>query len=299
MAVLRVASAGIQRLIPLPTLCLVGRGPACLVRVDDPACPAHWLELRWRGSGWAWRALGAEERTRARGPFLGDGWRAMAAGTDSSTRIALGEYLWIELVDAGPPEPFAWDVIADQPLVGEALEQVAERRGASLLPIGAEGNPDLALRDGEYWMDVGSSGARTLRAHLPVRFAPTAATEMDLGRAGVEVEIDWSKNIAVLMQSGSRVEIVGTCIRTLVVYAHARMEGTGWLTATEAWTAWTRLGGSLDAPVDTVAWERARIRRLLDRAGVGSVDRMFSVRKEGGYTRVRLSDAVTDVHEVG
>jgi hypothetical protein len=48
-----------------------------------------------------------------------------------------------------------------------------------------------------------------------------------------------------------------------------------------------------------VAWERARIRRLLDRACVGSVDRMFSVRKEGGYTRVRLSDAVTDVHEVG
>ena len=105
---------------------VIGRSPGCLVRVDDPAVPAHWLELRWQGNGWAWRTLNAEERTRGAGAFLYDAWRALEVTAERGTRVALGNDAWVEIVDAGPPEPFAWDVLADHPLEGHALEEVAD-----------------------------------------------------------------------------------------------------------------------------------------------------------------------------
>ena len=34
---------------------LVGRHPTCTIVIEQPEVPAHWLELRWTGSMWAWR----------------------------------------------------------------------------------------------------------------------------------------------------------------------------------------------------------------------------------------------------
>jgi hypothetical protein len=299
MGALLVACGEARRVLPLPTACIVGRGPACLVRVDHPACPAHWLELRWRGDGWAWRALNAAERTRATGAFIGDGWRAMEVGPVRGTRVSLAGEAWIELVDAGPPEPFAWDVLADAPLTGDALDEVAERRGEALLPLSAEGDATQALADGACWLHVGPDGPRTLRAHVPAPFTPTLTTKIDLGRGGVHVEIDLAAQSATFVQGDARVSITGACVRTLTTYARARSADGGWLTAEEAWLAWSELGGPDGPPREVVAWERARLRRLLDRAGVAGVDALFTVRKEGGLARVRLGDAIVEALEVG
>jgi hypothetical protein len=44
-----------------------------------------------------------------------------------------------------------------------------------------------------------------------------------------------------------------------------------------------------------VAWERARLRQLLDRARVGSVDALFGTRKESAYICVGLGEAIRHV----
>lgn len=300
MGLLHIAHGDVRRLVPLAPVCLVGRGPACLARIPHPACPAHWLELRWMGECWAWRTLNAEERTRGTGAFLPDGWRAMEVTSERGTRVALGGDAWIELVDAGPPEPFAWDVLADVPLEGVALEEVAEVRDDALLPLGAEGDMAQALADGQCWLhNDPAHGPRTLRAHVPQSFPRTLALRLDLARGRVTVELDLRANVATFAQGDVRVRVTGTCVRTLAVYARARGEARGgWLTAADAWAGWLDLGGGDDAPLDAVAWERARLRKLLHRARVGNVDALFASRKEGVFVRVRLGDAILEVLEV-
>ena len=99
----------------------------------------------------------------------------MEASGGRGTRVGLG-HVAVELVAGGPPEPFAWDLLADRALSGDALEEVAEIRGATLMPLSAEGDEAAALRDGQVWLHVtGQDGAppRVLRAHVPTSLAPT------------------------------------------------------------------------------------------------------------------------------
>lgn len=298
MPSLLVAWDTTRRLLPLAATGLVGRAPACLVRIDHPACPAHWLEIRWTGACWAWRPLAAAERTRGAGRPLADGWTSLEVGEDRGTRIALGADAWVEIVDDGPPAPFAWDVLDDRPLEDAALEEVAEVRGDQLLPLAAEGDDGLALRDGQCWVHTASDGARTLRAHVPVTMAATAAPRIDLARGEVFVLVDLSTLRATLRQGPDVATVEGACVRTLVVYGNARDAHEGWLTAAEAWAEWTELGGQEERAIDAVAWERARLRRLLDRARVGGLDRLFESRKDGTYVKTRLGTGI-EVDVVG
>ena len=94
--------------------------------------------------------------------------------------------------------------------------------------------------------------------------------------------------------------VTGRCVGCLAIYARARNEGrSNGLTAAEAWAVWTELRGNDEAAADSVAWERARLRKLLHRARVGDVDALFTARKDGAYVRVRLGDAIVEVLEVG
>lgn len=299
MALLLVAEGEARRVVPLPTLCLAGRGPGCLVRIPHAACPAHWLELRWLGSGWAWRVLSGAERTRATGAFLADGWRAMEVGTERGTRVSLGGEVWVELLDASPPSTFAWDLLEDRPVMGEELERVAEVYPDRLLPIAAEGDPSQALTDGACWLHREGDHVRALRAHLPTAFAATPSGSIDLERGGLHVEVDLARGIATLRQGASHVEVSGNCVRLFAIYGQARSVNQGWLTAAAAWAAWSELGGAESSPQEVVAWERARLRARLERARVGNVRHLFVVRKHAVYFEVRLADVIVEVLEVG
>jgi hypothetical protein len=292
MGSLLVAYDGVRRLLPLASTSLVGRSSACLARIQHPACPAHWLELRWTGTTWAYRALAAVDRTRGSGRALPDGWTSMAVEEDRGTRVSLGSDAWIELVDGGPPEPFAWDVLAAAPIEGPELEEVAEVRGDLLLPLSAEGDADQALADGQCWIHQGPDGPRTLRAHVPTSFSATHAPRIDLARGQVFVLVDLADLRATARQGQLTATVHGACVRTLVVYGNARDDGDGWLTAAEAWAAWTELGAAEDRPLDAVGWERARLRQRLDRARVGGLDALFETRKDGAYVKTRLGAGI-------
>lgn len=298
MASLLVAYDDVRRLLPLASPSLVGRSSACLARVEHPACPAHWLELRWTGSAWAWRALAAHDRTRGPGRPLPDGWTTLDIDDTRGTRLSLGSDVHVELVEGGPPEPFAWDVVAGCPLEGAELEEVAEVRGDQLLPLSAEGDARQALADGECWVHHGPDGPRTLRAHVPTHFGATHAPRIDLTRGDVFVLVDLAELRATVRQGQLTTTVHGACVRTLVVYGNARDHGEGWLTAAEAWAAWTELGADEGRSLDAVGWERARLRQRLDRARVGGLDVLFETRKEGAFVKTRLGAGI-EVDVVG
>ncbi len=304
MALLLVADGAFRRIVPLAGSCLVGRGAACLVQIRHPLCPAHWLEVRWRGDGWTWRALSALERTRGTGAFLPDGWRTFDVSAERGTRISIvaggssGDSAFVELVDASPPEPFVWDLLADVPIVGEELETVAEVRGADIIPLDAEGDPHARIADGACWVQPTETGPRVFRAYLPERLPDTLGTRIDLSRGEVTASVDLAATRCALEQSGVRVLVTGQAVRLLAVYYRARQEDPakeGWLTANEAWAIWLEFGGAESAPIEAVAWERTRLRQLLARARVGSVEALFERRKVGAFVQIRLAACIESV----
>jgi hypothetical protein len=105
--------------------------------------------------------------------------------------------------------------------------------------------------------------------------------------------------LAVFVHGDARVPIAGVRARTLATCARARSADGGWLTAEEAWLASAELGGPGGLPREAVAWDRARLRRLRDRSGVGGVDALFVARREAGLSRVRPGEAIVEAIEVG
>ncbi|MSQ04323.1 MAG: hypothetical protein EXR71_20990 [Myxococcales bacterium] len=278
--------------LPLAAATLIGRAPSCLVRIDDATLPAHWLEMRWRGASWSWRALSSSDRTRGTGGFLENGWRAMTSTSGRGTRIALGK-VSVELISAAPPEPFVWDILEGRAIDGDALDEVAEVRGGDLLPLSAEGDATLRMRDGACWIHPSPAGDRVLRAHLPQVLTPTMGSALDLRSGPLNADLDLRRNALLLTRGETSIEVTGACVRALSPYDRTRRESdNGWLGAADAWCQWVASGGSPDAPVDAVAWERGRLRRLLDRAGVCGLDALVERRKFGNFIQTRLGPHV-------
>lgn len=281
-----------DRTIPLAAATLVGRASGCLVRVDHPSIPAHWLEIRWRGDGWIWRALSAGDNTRGTGAFVDGSWRRMEAIEGRGTRISLGD-ISIELIQAGDPVAFAWDLLADKPVFGAELEQVAEVLEGALLPLGAEGSPAAALRDGQVWLYEDSDPIRVLRAHVPQIFPPTQQAIIDLAKGQVTATVYLQTNTLELTQGNRSIEVRGACVRVLAIYDASRQSGqNGWVLATDAWSFWRTLGGPPNTGVDAVAWERGRLRKLLSQARVAGLDCLVETRRVGRATETRLSDRI-------
>ena len=258
-----------------------------------PPCPRTGSSSA--GEGWAWRVLAAEDRTRGSGAVVEPGWRRMTAGNGRGTRVVLGD-VSVELVDDAAPEAFLWELGTERAIEGAAMEELVEVRGPALLPLGAEGDVAAALRDGQVFVAEGPDGPRIVRAHLPGALAPTILGKLDLESGPVDAEVDLARNVLVLSRGMSSVEVQGACVRALALYARAQELGRdGWITAAEAWSFWVALGGPTTSPMDAVGWERGRLRRLLDRAGVSSLDLLVERKKEGAMSMTRLGAGVQQV----
>jgi hypothetical protein len=293
MGTLLVTDGADSRVLPLAPSTLVGRSWSCLARVAHPACPLYWLEVRWIAGAWAWRALAASARTRGAGAFVREEWRALTSAFGRGARVTLDDACSVELVDDAPPRPFAVDALTGEPLPDAELHALAEVRPDGIWPLEGQGRPGEALSDGHTFLAPGSDPPRVLRVHVPGVLAHTAETRLDLARPGVIVEIDADLSRATFLQGATSVEVEGECVRVLAVYARARATDLpmgGWLRPAEAWDGWVALGGNPTSPVRRVEWERARLRGKLARAGVGSVEALFEVRREGDTMRTRLGD---------
>ena len=279
---------GRTRSLPLAASTLVGRAPTCHARVADPGVPLHWLEVRWLGDGWGWRALGALGLTRGTGAVDSAGWRRMSVHAGRGTRVTLEGHAWVELLDAGPPAPFVVDLATGDALDDAVLAQVVEVWRDRWLPVSADGDPSRTLVDGEVFVE----GGRPYRVWIPAPIEATLGSRLDLRRGGVDLELDAEGRCATFVQGDAEAQVRGECVRVLAVYAAARRFGDGWLSPQEAWEGWHARGAPADARMERVGWERTRLRSALSRAGVAGLDQLFEVDRAGMEWRLRLAPLI-------
>jgi hypothetical protein len=287
---------GLPRVLPLAPVTLVGRGAACLARLSHPAVPLHWLEVRWLGEAWAWRALAAEDSTRGPHTLAASGWRSLG-GAGRMPRVSLQQHAWVELADPSPPAPFAWDLVRDAPLPEELLERHLEARSDGFVRLDDPKQEPLA--DGQVLaLQDRSLGPLAVRLHVPVQVPATADASLDLLDPGLALEIDLNALRATLHQRGGHVVVRGECVRVLGVYLQARRQDLpagGWLTPDEAWAAWVALGGNPTSPTERLSWERGKLRTQLARMRVGNVHALFELSRQGDTIRTRLGVPLTEL----
>ncbi len=249
--------------------------------------PLHWLELRWLGRNWNWRALGAIDRTVGTGAADAEGWRAFgpAAGRP---RVRLDGLGWIELVDSGAPAMLLHDLTSGERLEAEDNEEYVEACDDGFRLLDAPESPPL--QDGQVVV-VRGRVVRILLADVPGR---TAAPNLDLRDPACRLDIV-DAEATFTAGAGTRT-IRGEGARVLRVYASARLEfGDGWLAPVDAHAEWVAAGGRVDSSVDRLGWERGKVRSRLVLSDVGGVGDLFQTRRDGPTTLIRLSLAPVQI----
>jgi hypothetical protein len=287
---------GTPRVVPLAPVTLVGRGAACHARLTHPGAPTHWLEVRWLGEGWGWRALAAEDATRGPNTLAAAGWRRLGPQgrhppANRHPRVSLGEHAWVELADPSPPAPFVWDLVRGSPLQDVVVERHFEARPGTLLPL--DDIPRAApFTDGQVLaLHDTVMGPLAVRLHLPDAVPATLDTVLDLLHPGISLDVDLDTLVAAFHQRDAVVTVRGECVRVLAVYLAARTRDLprgGWLTPAEGWAAWVALGGNPRSESDRLSWERGKLRTQLARLQVANVHALFELSRQGDTIRTRL-----------
>lgn len=263
----------------LVTSTLLGRHWRCDARLQHPSVPLYWLEVRWSGSHWAWRCLGAEDHTRGKGPADPRGWRRLGANDEVALPLA---GVRVRMADETPPQVVLQDLDTHRWIDGDARFEVLALTADGPRALGSAGELSAAvLTDGAEL----HHGGRRLRVHVPEGQADTELGTLSLEAGPVEMDFDLSIPAVVLSGKGGELRLTGSLVRTLALYAaahtHTGCRG-GWLSNTQAHTWAQHLGAASDAPPERLNWERARLRSRLLEAGLGGVDTFFERQREAG-----------------
>jgi len=267
--------------------------------ISNPRVPLYWLEIRWTGSAWAWRPLGADDRTRGPGQALQHGWRRWSQAPDRSRAIYLDEQISVTIVDAVAPGPVLEDFYTGQRLEGDELLAHLEWRRDGLSAIQDDGVGEI-LGDGAI-VDLPCGPSRLW---LPGCWHPTVMGGVDIGATDCTVDVDLVRLEAVFTRGRHAVTIKGECVRLLAAYMLARRDDPrdsqcGFRNTTDVHNAWVKLGANTQSAPDRVAWERSRIRSRLVQQGARNVGALFERKRVGCTWYVRLSIAPAQLVIVG
>ena len=96
---------GARHRVTLPTRCLVGRSPECLLRTRDRRVSSEHASIRWTGEGWSLRDLGSRNGTFVNEQRIEVGVPTALAPGD---KLGFGraDPIWL-FADARPPRAFA------------------------------------------------------------------------------------------------------------------------------------------------------------------------------------------------
>lgn len=162
--------------VALAAHCLVGRSPACTLRIDEALASREQARILFAGARWTVRDLGSRNGTFVNGARLAPGGTRELARGD---RLGFGgeEVIW-QLVDASPPLAMA------RCLAGESM--ISGESGILVLPS-ADAPLAVVMEDGDEWILEIDGQARVARdgevvllrgvpfmLHLPVASAATA-----------------------------------------------------------------------------------------------------------------------------
>lgn len=209
MAILRRKSDGLS--VPVSSACLIGRGGAATLRIDDPTGSSEHARLKWRAPVWTLRDLASRNGTFVNGERLPSG---VARDLSQGDEIAFGNRTnpWI-LEDAGAPGPIARNVttaalrgaahgmltLPDDATPSAVVLEDAE--GRYVIEIDGEARP---LRDGDAFEIAGESWAIS----LPAQAASTwEVSDAPLALATSELRLTVSRDeeqVEVALLSGGR-----------------------------------------------------------------------------------------------
>lgn len=273
---------------PLPSRLLVGRSPACGLRLDERTVSGEHARLCWSGGRWEVRDLGSRNGTFVDGRRLGAGEvRAIAAGQALGFGAAEPR---IELVDDGAPSALA------EPVGGGPLVLAVD--GLLALPDAAHPECTVYADARGSWVcerpdappepvadgDVVGLGSGRWRIRLPLALEGTATVEagMRLDAIGLrfrpsrdEEHVGWS-----IVARGREIPLEprehGYVLLTL---ARARLDDAALPAAEQGWVDRDRLLKMLAMDANGLNVSIYRARGQLAAAGVDGAADVVEVRR--------------------
>ncbi|MGC6417638.1 MAG: hypothetical protein ACON3Z_10990 [Bradymonadia bacterium] len=300
MASIRFSNAP-ESSLAIPEVCLVGRHWSCYANLNMRSVPLFWVEIRWMGSSWAWRAINSAEETRGSGAMGSKGWRVLRPDPTRRPRISIGDESWFEFVDLSPPEAFARNVNTHDVVAGDALDDLWECFDGRIYRLGWEESDSAEIQHVDGDLVQGADGL--YRVFCPRLSAPTVVAPLTISMGDCSLEIDLENLKATFETSHASVDVRGECVRVMAAYALPRRDehysDGGWLTSIESHSRWLQLGGNPKSKPDRIGHERGKLRTQLHKAGVLEVKKLFERRSSGANTTIRLGLAPENIFILG
>jgi hypothetical protein len=286
MAMLRHTKT--KKLRPVPARLLVGRSPACALRLGEACVSGEHATLIWSMDRWEVRDLGSRNGTWVDG-------RRLAAGEAATVQAggALGfgdpEDRW-ELVEAGPPSAIA------EELRGGALRPAQD----GILALPDDEHPELLVyadASGRWLVEatdqppravedeaVVTAGGGTWRLRLPERQVGTAAMHVGATLDTVRLRFAVSRDeehvqVTVAARAGDTVLEVREHWYTLLTLARLRLEDAGEPASEQGWIERDDLLKMLGIDANALNVAIYRARRQLQASGIDGAAGLVEVRR--------------------
>ncbi len=298
-ALRNVQTGSLRRLAPVST---IGRDPSNLIRLDDPSTSRAHAIVQWDDHAWTLRDLGSIHGTRVGSRRVAGERLALHAGD----RITFGKdaEVW-ELVDASPPQPFAWcpkprDEVGPSANVlflsaesgAPAATVFRGREGGWVLERGDE---QVAVEDGES-IDI---DGRVWRLILPdaarVTHAPNAVS---LASAVVHLTVsrDWEHVALRLVDRGQELDLGELqCWAVVLLLAQERIRDADGPEHDQGWMDIEQICRDLAMRRGTVDVLITRARQALADRGVVGSERIVVARR--GQRRTDLGAGAFVIHQ--
>lgn len=262
--------------MPISSSTRIGRHWSNDIQLDDPYIPMYWLEIRWRGKHWGWRALSAKDRTRGKGAVINAVWRRWSEGNTICLEGLSVDILQkiICIKDKIPPLMIE-DMQSKRRYVGDkSLKYIEVWSEGKIIPID-DTEREKSLEDG----DIFTSLEKVFRIHCTQDAFITNMTHFDISSPEVLLEIDLKKREAVFIHHHRQVVLQGIVVLTLATYVNAILEGIPWIGTADAFEGWKKLGGPDRSTMERLGWERGRIRNQLSKQGCFALEKLFQSRR--------------------
>lgn len=308
MAILRRRDSG--ALVALAAHCLVGRSPACTLRVETPRISREHARIQFSEGGWTVRDLGSSNGTFVNEERLEKGGtRALKPGD----RLGFGSAdPWCEIVDASPPTAVVRRLDDDTmiavdgsvltlPSPEEPLVSVIESAGEWIVEMDDQARP---ARDGE----VITIGGASFMLHLPAGSASTKDADPAVFRRGFgETELLFrvsrdEEQVEVTIKTAEKTVVLSPRAHhyTWLTIARARVrdrESAALIEAQRGWVSIDDLQRSLRLDEMHLNVEIYRIRKSLAASSVP--DSADVIERRRGARQLRLGTDRVKILEAG
>ena len=282
---------------------MLGRGPECSARLDDPLASANHALLTWREDGWVLRDLGSRNGTFHNNQRVEAGLPVQLA---VGARLRFGGQT-LHFASGGAPGP-----------VGVRLSDSAIVEAAGgLLVLPSEEEPQAVIyedHDGHWVLEQGDAqeelacGRRLLLsgALWAVLLPPSAATTPvpttmalsqrgDVGGVGLHFRVSQDEeHVNVELRAQGRVTALRPRVHLflLLQLARARLadRAQGEVEAEQGWVYVDDLCRQLSVSASVMNVQLLRARQQLAKAGVEGAGQLFERRRLSGQLRLACRD---------